>query len=308
MRGDGSWSQDSRFTSRAVELRHLAEAIAAGRLHRILGRFHLFRCGYSALRGGWQQLAALGGAFGSMFGRTPDSVNAVPSLFEPLDINDCVRALCADGLAFGFDLPPAAIEEIHRFARRSPCTRPGRGEPFRYDELIDGRTPDGQRVAIADVQAPSLSPAIARIAEDRILLAAVAHYLGYRPGRILTRLFWSPRSSLRDDERRRLGQTIDFHYDFEGFNAIYAYFYITPSGRRSGAHVAVKTSHRRKPLGMILSSCFQSEARVLGHYRPDDVTVIEGPAGFGFLEVPQCFHRALAPIEADRLLLQIRYS
>jgi hypothetical protein len=305
MRASGSRSHDdSRFTSRAVELRHLAEAIAAGRLHRILGRFHLFRCGYSALRGGWQRL----GAFGGTFGRHRNGAADAPSLFGPIDINDCVRALCADGLAFGFDLPSATVEDIHRFARSSPCARPGRGEPFLYDELVEGRTPDGQRIAIADVQAPSLSPAVARIVEDRVLLAAVARYLGYRPNRIFTRLFWSPRSNLRDDERRRLGQTIDFHYDIEGFNAIYAYFYITPAGRRSGAHVAVKTSHRRKPLGMILSSCFQSEARVLGHYRPDDVTVIEGPAGFGFLEVPQCFHRALAPIEADRLLLQIRYS
>jgi hypothetical protein len=135
---------------------------------------------------------------------------------------------------------------------------------------------------------------------------AEAH-LGYSPRRVMTRLYWSPAGALSDDERRRNGQTIDFHYDIERGSALYAYFHLTDVDRQSGAHVIVARSHRRKPLAMKLASTRRSDAAVLGCYGADSVVVVEGAAGSGFLEDPACFHKVLPPVRADRLVLQLRY-
>jgi hypothetical protein len=43
------------------------------------------------------------------------------------------------------------------------------------------------------------------------------------------------------------------------------------------------------------------------NYSPTDIITIEGKAGKCFLEDASCFHKALAPIERDRLFLQLRY-
>lgn len=229
------------------------------------------------------------------------------ALFADVPVDECARRLRDDGICVGLRLPPQQVAELDRLARASPCGCRGCRMSFRIDDVVNGRLRDGSPVPVADVITPQPCRAMQRIARDAGLVEAVSRYLGYRPARIATRLYWSPRSDLSDETRRALGQTIDFHYDIEGLNAVYAYFYITPADRASGAHVAVRASHRRKPLRMILSSCFQPEAAVRAHYGDDRTMVIEGPRGFGFLEAAECFHKALPPVAQDRLMLQIRY-
>lgn len=229
-------------------------------------------------------------------------------LFPHLPTEACVGALRSDGIWTGLRLPPRELAEIRQFATDAPCTRPDGGQPFRIGEVAQGHAPDGRPLAIADIRAPLDCPAVARIARDPSLLAAVTRYLRFRPGRMRLRLFWSVRAELPDEVRRALGQTIDFHYDIEACNALYVYFYLTPTTRETGAHVMVRGSHRRKPLRMMLSRCFQPAGAVLACYGAENVLTVEGPAGFGFLEAPECFHLALAPARADRLVLQLRYS
>jgi hypothetical protein len=114
--------------------------------------------------------------------------------------------------------------------------------------------------------------------------------------------------AIADAQRREGGQTIDFHYDVPWYNAVYAYFYLTDTDSRSGAHVMIPGSAAKKSLGFILGTCTRSETELAAYYgRGPAPIVIEGRAGFGFFEDPYCFHKALAPISADRLMLQLRF-
>ena len=175
-------------------------------------------------------------------------------------------------------------------------------------EVRNGRSPAGAPVAVADVNCTIPCSAIDRVAADPLLMEITRAYLGYRPQQVKTRLYWSPVSDLPDDLRRENGQTIDFHYDIEPTSALYVFFYITAADRESGAHVAMARSHRVKSLPMIFSSSFQPEHRVLAHYGEASQVIIEGGAGFGFLEDPAAFHKVLPPQKAERLVLQFRYS
>ena len=175
-------------------------------------------------------------------------------------------------------------------------------------DVRNGRSPAGAPVAVADVNCTLPCKAIDRVAADPLLMEIGEAYLGYRPQQVKTRLYWSPVSDLPDDLRRENGQTIDFHYDIEPSSALYVFFYITAADRESGAHVTMARSHHAKSLPMIFSSSFQPECRVLAHYGKAAQIVIEGGAGFGFLEDPAAFHKVLPPRKAERLVLQFRYS
>jgi hypothetical protein len=146
------------------------------------------------------------------------------------------------------------------------------------------------------------------VIEDPVLRAIVHCYLGHEPRRMLPLLSWSFASSMPDDERRRLRHhVIDYHYDVEGFNFVYASFYITDCDRYSGAHVMRKRSHNRKPLRMLLGSVTASEASVHAEYGRENELVIEGPAGTGFVQDTSCYHRASSPTRGDRLMLALRF-
>lgn len=47
---------------------------------------------------------------------------------------------------------------------------------------------------------------------------------------------------------------------------------------------------------------------LLARYGPDRMIALEGPSGFGFVEDPYCYHKALPPLSGPRLVLQLRYS
>lgn len=67
-------------------------------------------------------------------------------------------------------------------------------------------------------------------------------------------------------------------------------------------------THRHKPMTVVLGSTFQSAERLRNLYPEARPLVVEGGPGFGFVEDPACFHRALPPPTTDRLCPQLRYS
>lgn len=217
--------------------------------------------------------------------------------------------LAAAGIHRGYRLDPSAMAEIRDFAHATPCSHAGgTGERFLFEELRDGRTPAGMPVALADVDLSSPSPVIEALALDALLVETAALYLGYPPTSVIPRLFWSPAVRLSDDLRRRDAQTIDFHYDIDPSRTLYAFFYLTPTDRGSGAHVVLPGTHRDKPMAIVLGSTFQSDERLRQLYPEARPLLVEGGPGFGFVEDPACFHRALPPRTADRLCLQLRYA
>jgi hypothetical protein len=229
-------------------------------------------------------------------------------VFAAMDAPKIAAALRDEGYFAPLQLPVSVVAPLVRHAHEALCRRNDNdSERFLIGQVRDGRSPLGQPVAIADVEALERCPEIERLAGDRTLFEVAQLHLGYTPSQVLTRLYWSPRAALSDTQRRTNGQTIDYHYDIERGNALYAYFYLSAVDRTSGAHVIVSRSHKSKPLAMKLSSTRQAERKVLGRYGRDNVVTLEGGPGFGFVEDPACFHKALPPRDRDRLILQFRY-
>lgn len=260
------------------------------RTHRVLGRFYNARRLTSAAIRIRQALS-------------PEGDDCV----DP-EIRDCLEKLRSDGLCSFRPLSRQSIERIEEFARNASCTLPAFGtERFRFAEIRAGYSPEGNAAPVVDVVDPSACAEIGDLAQRSDLLEVAHRYLGYRPRRICARLFWSSVSAMGDQLRRRSGQTIDFHYDIEACNSFYAYFYITQVTPETGPHVVVLGSHRWKPLSMSCARCFQTDRRIVERYGRENIVIVLGDAGYGFLEDPSCFHKAVAPSQGERLCLQIRY-
>jgi hypothetical protein len=178
---------------------------------------------------------------------------------------------------------------------------------FHYSDIEHGKLKNDRPMATAHVRSPLECGAIAKLNDDPILNSVVRDYLGYLPRGREVRLYWSFASDLSADARRAMFQTIDYHFDVHSYNFCYAHFYITDTDRNSGAHALVRGSHRKKPLSWLFGSARKTDAEIAGQYDPQDILTIEAPAGHGFLEDTSCYHKALPPIERDRLMLQIRY-
>ena len=161
---------------------------------------------------------------------------------------------------------------------------------------------------VGGIPDPIRCPAVKAVVNDPVLRAVVRGYLGHQPRQVITLLHWSFASDIADEERRRLKHhVIDYHYDDEGFNFVYASFYITDTDRTSGAHVMMKRSHHKKPLRMLLGSRVASEVDVRRQFGIENEIIIEGPAGTGFVQDTACYHRATPPTHGDRLMLAVRF-
>jgi hypothetical protein len=294
----GSAASPPGLGEASVMIRHVLPRLRAGQFYRATGRFRLLREAYSRIEAARQRAAG---------GRSAPAEDPQGGV-GPAGIESCIAALRAEGIHPAPRLAPETVAEIARYARAAGCARPDRRERFLASEVVDARLPDGAPAAVADVVDLMTCPAVRRVMADPHLLEIARRYLRYRPNRVEARLWWSFRGDLDPEERRRQGQAIDFHYDIPGYNAIYAYFYLSDVDRAAGPHVTIRGSHRGKPARMIFASTAQPEERVLRRYGAESALVIEGKAGTGFFEDPACFHKAAAPLARDRLVLQIRYS
>ena len=272
--------------------RTIAAKLAAGQLHYALGRFYFVRRTYGVISGLRRPPITSGPRSASLFKR---------------DVADAaVRRLLADGVATGFDLSLGITAGIRGYAERSPCHRSGDRRRFGFSEVTAGRLPDGKPVVLGIVDDPQACPEIELLCADPILAAIASQYLRYRPKQIEPRLYWSFVCDVTREDRLAQWQTVDYHFDVDGYSFIYANFYITPVDCNSGAHAYIRGSHKRKPSRMLLHSANQPDEVVLRHFGKESEVFVEGPAGCGFLEDASCYHKALAPKTRDRLMLQIR--
>ena len=281
-------------------LKKLTHRMLRGEFFIFFGRFYWFRKAYSLTKRGSQAPDALTDR--------PLPLSSNPDLFEDVSPGHCVNRLKDAGVSFGLSLPEALVQEIYEFAVNADCSRPGRDECFLIREIQEGYLANGDPVVQADVRDVSPCPIIEAISRHPKLLAVVRGYVGYTPRRVVTRLFWSMVCSHSDELRRQLYQPIDFHYDVDGYNTLNAYFYLTDTDERSGAHVVVEKSHRRKPASLKLWTRFHSDKVILKTYGKAAPMVIKGDRGFGFIVDPTCFHKILPPVDDRRLILQIRYD
>jgi hypothetical protein len=246
-------------------------------------------------------------ALGKRVCNPPPPAAAVEGYYAGVDVPKAIHDMRRDAFTLLPPLPPEPVAEILAFANAGLCTGRGIADPFHYNDLNRGRLPDGRPVPMAHVQDCLACPAVARIRDDDTLHRIIANYLGYTTRHREVRLYWSLVVDLTEQERRDLGQTIDYHFDVYDYNFAYLHLYISDTDALSGAHVLVRGSHRKKPFRWLFGSARQSDAAVQAVYPAEDILVLEGHGGYGMLEDTSCYHKALAPVKADRLLFQIRY-
>jgi hypothetical protein len=259
----------------------------------VLGRFRTVRTGYSVIR--------------SLQDRD-GIVPLQPSIFPPLDINAAVKSIRARGIFDEFLLPIEAVNELRTLASRNLLKHRWGEREFHYRDVIGGKLPDNSPAILADVTGAVDDPTVRRISEDPQVLAIVKSYLGYRPKKRDIYYMCSFVCNGLPDERRRRGQTIDFHYDVHSYNFVYANYYVLPVDDTAGPHVMIEGSHNRKPLRWLLGSARQTESVLRHHYTEEKFLTLTGPAGFAFIQDPSCYHKATVPLKKERLLLQVRYS
>ena len=213
------------------------------------------------------------------------------------------REMRRDAFSLGPRLDGSAVAGLQDQARTLP---------LHFNDNVVGTyaTLSGSRhsLAIATVQNSSQLATVRAIAGDEYLYQAAKQFLGYRPRQVSSWVFWSLANQLSAAQRRAAYQTIDYHYDIDGFNFMYANFYLLDTTARNGAHALIAGSSRRKRLGHLLGIARISDADAWETYGRDAERMIEGPAGFGFLEDASCYHKALPPESGDRLMLQLRYQ
>jgi hypothetical protein len=261
-----------------------------------LGRFHIVRRAYGLGVGMLQRQRG-----------TASMLRDEPSIFPPLAVDSAVRSIDDTALFAGLFVPRDIVEGLTAYARSTPLRPPTKTYAFRYDDVNAGRVPNGDPAILAIVVGADHHPLVRRIAEDPQVYEVVRRYLGYNPLHLNIRLMWSFVSDAPDPQRAAASQTIAYHFDVHHYNFIYANYYITDCDARSGAHAMILTSHRDKPISWMLGSVRQDGEVIRRHYGAANELVIEGPAGYGFIQDASCYHKALPPIERERLMLQIRY-
>lgn len=279
-----------------MDVASIARRLADGNFHYALGRFETVRRGYSLMRGLVQPP------------RRVSSVHGRGSLFRGTSAEMTLRSLQRDSVAFGFNLPATVVHELVRFAREALLHDRGVLHPFTAADVEGGRLPDGTPVVQGIVPAPMSSAAVRRVSRDPVLVETMARFLGYQPARVESRLFWSFASPVDEEERRRHGQVIDWHFDVHGYNFVTANFYLTDVDHRAGPRVILRGSHHGKRLGMLWGSANASEREVFDRFGEDRQLIVEGPAGTGFIEDTSCYHRVMPPKDRDQLMMQISYS
>ncbi|MEB3280830.1 MAG: hypothetical protein VKK42_18095 [Lyngbya sp.] len=230
------------------------------------------------------------------------------SIFDEFSVEDAVKNIKKESVAFGLQLPREITQSIHNYAVNNFCFEPRYPERFKIESVRRGWLGNERPVFRALVSDLSNCKAIEEITGDSILLKIACSYLGYYPTLVTQHLTWSIASNLDVEEIKKHYPPTNFHYDIAGYNFVTANFYITDVGLESGPHVMIPKSHRNKPLSLLLGAGRQTDETVYKHYGRENQKVIVGQAGFGFFQDSSCIHKLIPPVTQNRLLFQIRYS
>lgn len=285
-----------------TNIQRLSDRLLKGDFHRTLGRFKSVRSAYSTYQNSCQQLRA------DYYERRLNPREF--SLFPDISSEVCLKSLREDGVSFGLRLPAEKIESVYKFASETPCYEPGSSDEF-YAHDVRSDVSSGERPVFRGlVKNPQNCPVMIELAQDPNLLKIVRSYLRYWPSKLTYHLTWSFPVDLPLAEQQQIYPPLNYHYDVAGYNFMTTYFYITDIDATTGAHVMIAKSHNRKPPSTLFvpGMAPQIAQQAIAHYGKESEIVIEGKAGFGFMQDPSCFHKLLPPIKEKRLLLQIRYS
>jgi hypothetical protein len=240
--------------------------------------------------------------------RSPQAAAAPTLLQTEQRVQEIVRRISADGIADGLRLSEDSVAQVMSFAARAPCY--GNAERHRQldrdscgclipADAVVGDYLDG--IADCDV--------IRRLWRDPRILAIAGASLGTRPLPLRSRLWWSFRAGRATPEMLAEHSQDCFHFDLDDWRAVKFFFYMTDVGHENGPHIYVQKSHRNRPMLDQLSP-FKSRSShyITSKYGRDNLVVMQGPAGAGFVEDPYGFHTGTAVTGASRLILEIEYG
>ena len=96
-----------------------------------------------------------------------------------------------------------------------------------------------------------------------------------------------------------------FHRDYENFNFVKVFVYLTDTGSRNGSHEVIKSSHRKNKL---YSRRRYSIDEIRSNFNKKDIVKISGKSGKTFIENTFAIHRGNVPLEKKRLILCYMFS
>ena len=219
-----------------------------------------------------------------------------------------LNKLKKEGFYEGLKLNNKIIDDLINLSNKSELISNKSQKKFNnFQEVNNFNKENNRPCCLLNLISPNLNKLANDISRDQIILDIVGSYLG-NINKIDTKVQWSPVCNASDEWREHNEQTVTFHYDVHDLNFVYIFFYLTECDRNSGAHELIRGSHlNKKFFKHLIGSAKQKKEELEKDYSINDFIVIEGSAGYGFIEDTSCYHRALKPVNKPRLSLQFRY-
>lgn len=225
-----------------------------------------------------------------------------------LPAQEIVHRVSVDGIADGLRLSEEAVADVKFFAASAQCY--GNAERQRPLERSPSGCPMLGDAVVGDyLDGIAGCKTIRHIWQDPTILAIAGAYLGTRPLPLKSRLWWSLRADQATATMRSVHAQDCFHFDLDDWRAVKFFFYITNVGPENGPHVYVRKSHRnRSVLDQLSPFKSRSDRHVIAKYGRDNLVVIQGPAGTGFVEDPFGLHMGTLVTGGGRLILEVEYG
>jgi hypothetical protein len=217
-------------------------------------------------------------------------------------IEPVLESLRRDGFyAFPKPLPEGLVDDMVRFAYRTPAKLLGRTESAIYDP----RNPVATRYDFRECDVMQ-NEAARQIVGDPSVLALAQRYLGCQPILDIVTLWWSTVS--RNNSAEEAAQL--YHFDMDRIKWLKLFVYLTDVTPRSGPTCFIRGSHRwgsqpRELLGFGYSRI--PEELIRQHYPTDRIVELTAKRGSIVAVDTRGFHKGKPLEEKDRLVFQIEY-
>jgi len=226
---------------------------------------------------------------------------------ELIDQKKAILELKTKGVCLGLKLKEKTLNKFKLLISKSKTKEHGKlSRKFDIDSASEFNSGNPiNPVLMIDHYGKDLNSFADEVAHSYPLFNIAEYYLG-KVKKVRTKVQTSLVANASNNYRDTNGQTVTFHYDVEGYNFVYIFFYLTSCNYLSGAHESIFYSHKNKSLRFLFSSARKTDELIYKTYPGKDF-IISGNPGFGFIEDTSCYHRALAPIKFNRTCFQIRY-
>ncbi|MEM9080806.1 MAG: hypothetical protein AAGC74_08965 [Verrucomicrobiota bacterium] len=237
----------------------------------------------------------------------------LPRVTSEVDLSEVAGSLEERGIFQGLQLSEDVVEGINRFARETPCFANGELDmPMKWNLPHEEADSFGEPVIIGDYLSKIHDcEEIRSIWEDRQLLEIAAHYLKAEPKLNRSRLWWSYARGEQEDEGVNLATFAQdrFHFDIHDWRTLKFFFYLNRVDEGSGAHLFINGSHRGHALAEQFTLRRGAErGRLEQRYGSENVVMVTGDAGFGWVEDPYGFHTGTKVLRGDRLMLEVAFG